>query len=60
MENARDAVQRQLTLDEIEDKVTQGVYTLSSSCMLESDLKPHKASDMACAILFVVRRSLGE
>jgi hypothetical protein len=44
---------------ELEERVTEGVYSLAASCLLESNLKVHKASDLACAILFAVRRSLG-
>jgi Cyclin, C-terminal domain len=45
-------------LYEMDAEITKGCYALASFALLEVSLKPYRASDIACAILYYVRRSL--
>lgn len=45
-------------LCEMDAEITKGCYALASFALLEVSLKPYRASDTACAILYYVRRSL--
>ena len=54
-----DSVSRsEIPLDVLDARITEECYLLASVALLECSLKSHRASDIACAIVFYVRKSL--
>jgi hypothetical protein len=47
-----------LPVDELDSRIADECYAMASFTLLEAQLKPFKASDVACAILYFVRRAL--
>jgi hypothetical protein len=48
-----------LTCHDLDRQITEECYAMASFAMLEAPLKSHRASDVACGILYFVRRALG-
>jgi len=48
-----------LTTAELDKRITDECYAMASFSLLQASIKPYKASDIACAILYYVRRALG-
>ena len=48
-----------LTCHDLDRQITEECYAMASFALLEAPLKRHRASDMACGILYFVRRALG-
>ena len=48
-----------LTCSELDSRISEECYAMASFALLEANLKIFKASDIACAILYFVRRALG-
>ena len=47
------------TCAELDTRIAEECYAMASFALLESRIKAFKASDVACAILYFVRRALG-
>ena len=47
------------TCAELDTRIGEECYAMASFALLEAHLKPHRASDVSCAILYFVRRALG-
>lgn len=47
------------TCAELDTRIGEECYAMASFAILEAHLKPHRASDVSCAILYFVRRALG-
>lgn len=55
-----DASQNKLfTCEDLDSRIAEECYAMASFALLESQIKVFKASDVACAILYFVRRALG-
>ena len=48
-----------LTCHDLDRQITEECYAMASFALLEAPLKRHRASDVACGILYFVRRALG-
>jgi hypothetical protein len=48
-----------LTCHDLDRQITEECYAMASFALLEAPLKSHRASDVACGILYFVRRALG-
>lgn len=47
------------TIKDLDTKICEECYSLASFCLLEYGFKQYKASDLACGILYYVRKSMG-
>ena len=48
-----------MTTTELNEKIIENCYGIASYALLEMKMKSFRASDVACCIIYAVRRSMG-
>ena len=53
------STQQRMTTTELNEKIIENCYGIASYTLLEMKMKSFRASDVACCIIYAVRRSMG-